>query len=143
MKTLDSYFCCNNLDRVVAGKPIAYFEGGTFYKVTIQVFNFREECRATLARIEAPTEKLVLSRAKAVLPILGAQWDREHPTRCYRCERIITRRATWLELNCHTGAWTTPDKPWKTEESQGSFPFGPDCVAPALAGKEYHGPKNR
>lgn len=142
MKSLKRYIC-NNLDRVMACRPGAYFSDGTVYKVCISVWNSYGEWKESLAVIEAPTEALVLSRAKAVLPIFGAQWDREHPTRCERCGRIITRRATWLELNCATGAWTTPDKPWKVEESQGAFPFGPDCVAPALAGKEYHGPKAR
>ena len=53
---------------------------------------------------------------------------------CTRCGNVLRRKVVRLELNWKTLEWTTEDKPWPEAESQGCFPFGPDCVQPALDG---------
>ena len=60
---------------------------------------------------------------------------REH---CEHCKRELAPGAeVWLELHCTTGEWALPgSQEWSDgEESQGCFPFGPDCADAILKGK--------
>lgn len=51
------------------------------------------------------------------------------PQRCERCnEPLKSSRIVWLELNCHTGAWTAQEGACPPEQSQGWFAFGSACA---------------
>jgi hypothetical protein len=135
-------YVVNNLDRLVIEQPQArgiptVYEVGIVHEHGIPPWQKLEP----VARFYGSTATEALTRAQAALPGLGEVADRVAGVRCERCGKVIKRKAMWLELNCTTGEWTTPDKPWPEAESQGAFPFGSECVKPALLGREYKGVK--
>lgn len=60
---------------------------------------------------------------------------------CTNCDRPIGAGVVWLELNTRTLGWHTPGSV-PEDESQGCFPFGPDCARAALERTEsgHEGP---
>jgi hypothetical protein len=47
---------------------------------------------------------------------------------CERCgSELDPGKATWLELNNHSGLYSEENGTVPIEESQGAFPFGSDC----------------
>lgn len=55
-----------------------------------------------------------------------------YPQHCERCGKLLdNERIVWLELNQNSGRYHE-DGMVPEEESQGSFPFGPDCAAAVM-----------
>lgn len=53
------------------------------------------------------------------------------PIYCEKCGRELNpKRIVWLELNCMTGLYHREGEV-PEEDSQGWFPFGPDCAKKA------------
>lgn len=86
-----------------------------------------------LARAYGTKAGATLATAQAMVPGLLRACNARAGVHCHRCGKLLRDSATWLELNCRTHKWTTRDKPWPDQESQGCFPFGKECVKAALA----------
>lgn len=51
----------------------------------------------------------------------------EYKQYCYKCRKLLNpKKIVWLELNMKTNIFSSELCP--ENESQGMFPFGPDCA---------------
>lgn len=80
------------------------------------------DLRAQVFGIEAIQPKSVVKESLITAP--------DEDQLCTRCGELLSADSiTWLELNCRTGQYSAAGATrLPSDESQGYFPFGPDCA---------------